>query len=87
MLKTFFIATLVVLPLAVAVGLIAYRARYFVVGVVVIVLVTMLIWAGIRVAALMDKDALSQPAEPASKPIACHERAGAQPPFRCGLGL
>jgi hypothetical protein len=85
MLKTFFIATLVVLPLAVAIGLIAYRARYFVLGVVVIVLVTMLIWAGIRVAAMMDKDALSQPREPANTPISCREPAGALPPFRCDL--
>ena len=87
MLKTFFIATLVVLPLAVALALIAYRARYFVLGVAVIVLVTMAIWAGIRVAAMVDRDALSQPAEPASKPISCHQPEGAQPPFRCGLDL
>ena len=85
MLKTFFIATLVVLPLAVALALIAYRARYFVLGLVVIILVTMAIWAGIRVAAMVDKDALSQPAEPASKPISCREPEGARPPFRCSL--
>jgi hypothetical protein len=45
----------------------------------------MAIWAGIRVAAMVDKDALSQPAEPASKPISCREPDAAQPPFRCGL--
>ena len=85
MLKTLFIATLVVLPLALAVALIAYRARYFVLGIAVIVLVTMLIWAGIRVAAMVDKNAESQPAVPAKTAIACLEPAAAEPPFRCGL--
>jgi len=85
MLKTFFITTLVILPLAVAVGLIAYRARYFVLGVAVIVLVTMLIWAGIRVAALVDKNAESEPAGPAKTSISCLATVAARPPFRCGL--
>jgi hypothetical protein len=85
MLKTLFIATLVVLPLALAVALIAYRARYFVLGIAVIVFVTMLIWAGIRVAAMVDKNAESQPAVPAKTAIVCLEPAAAEPPFRCGL--
>ncbi len=84
MLKTFFITTLVILPLAVAVGLIAYRARYFVLGVAVIVVVTMLIWAGIRVAAMVDKNAEAEPTGPAKTSISCVVAVAARPPFLCG---
>lgn len=85
MLKTLFIAALVVLPLAVAIALIAYRARYFVLGIAVIVFLVMLIWAGIRVAAMLDTSADSAPVEPARTAISCLERSVAEPPLRCGL--
>jgi len=83
MLKTFFIATLVILPLAVAMALIAYRARYFVLGIAVIILVTMVIWAGIRVAAMVDKNSEAVPSGPAN--ISCLASIDARPPLRCGL--
>ena len=85
MLKPLFIATLVVLPLAVAVALIAYRARYFVLGIAAIVFLAMLIWAGIRVAAMLDKSADSEPAGPARTSISCRAGSAAEPPLRCGL--
>jgi hypothetical protein len=85
MLKTVFIATLVVLPLAVAIVLIAYRARYFVLGIAAIVFAAMLIWAGIRVAAMFDKSADSAAPGPARTSISCLDRSAAAPPLRCGL--
>jgi hypothetical protein len=52
MLETLFISGLIVLPLGVAVILILYRARFFVVGIIGIVAILMLIWAGLRFAAM-----------------------------------
>jgi hypothetical protein len=54
MLETLFISGLIVLPLGVAVVLILYRARFFVVGIIGIVAIMMLIWAGLRFAAMFD---------------------------------
>jgi hypothetical protein len=85
MLKTFFISTLVVLPLAIAIVLIGYRARYFVVGIAAIVLLVMLVWSGIRVAAMFDSGDESQSAGPAATPIACADASGAATPLRCRL--
>jgi hypothetical protein len=85
MLKTLFIATLVVLPLAVAIVLIAYRARYFVLGIAAIVFVAMLMWAGIRIAAMFDKSTDAGSAGPARTSISCVERSAAEPPLDCGL--
>jgi hypothetical protein len=85
MLKTFFISALVVLPLGIAVALIAYRARYFVLGIAVIVLVMALVWGGIRVAAMLDEDAGSQSAGPAPTPITCVDRADGATPFHCRI--
>ena len=85
MLKTFFISTLVVLPLAVAIVLIAYRARYFVAGIAAIALLVMLVWGGIRVAAMFDSGGESQSAGPGATPIACVDPSGAVTPLRCRL--
>jgi hypothetical protein len=54
MLETLFISGLIILPLAVAVVLMLYRARFFVVGIIGIVAIMMLIWAGLRFAAMFD---------------------------------
>ena len=85
MLKTLFISALVVLPLAVAVVLIAYRARYFVLGIAAIVLLVMLIWAGIRLAAMLDSGADSEPAGPVRTSISCFDKGAVKAPLRCGL--
>ena len=85
MLETLFISTLVVLPLAVAVVLIAYRARYFVLGIAVIVLVVMVIWGGIRIAAMFDTNADTQSAGPAATPIACVDPGDAVTSLHCRL--
>jgi hypothetical protein len=55
MLETLFISGLIILPLGLAVVLILYRARFFVVGVVGIVAIMMLIWAGLWFAAMFDR--------------------------------
>jgi hypothetical protein len=85
MLKTVFIATLVVLPLGLAIALIAYRARYFVLGIAAIFLLAALMWGGIRVAAMLDESPESQSAGPASTPIACVDPDGAAMPLHCRL--
>jgi hypothetical protein len=54
MLETLFISGLIVLPLGAAVVLILYRARFFVVGIIGIVTIMMLIWAGLQFAAMFD---------------------------------
>jgi hypothetical protein len=54
MLETLFISGLIVLPLSVAVVLLLYRARFFVVGIIGIVAIMTLIWAGLRFAAMFD---------------------------------
>lgn len=85
MLKTFFISALVILPLALAVVLIAYRARYFVLGIGIIAFVVAVIWGGIRLAAMIEPDENTQSAGPAATPIACVERADAVAPLPCRL--
>ena len=54
MLETFFIWVFIILPLGVAVVLILYRARFFVVGMIVIATVMTLIWVGLRFAAMFN---------------------------------
>jgi hypothetical protein len=54
MLETLFIWGLIVVPLGIAVVLILYRARFFVVGILGMVAIMMLIWAGLRFAAMFD---------------------------------
>jgi ABC-type Na+ efflux pump permease subunit len=85
MLKTVFIATLVVLPLGLAIALIAYRARYFVLGIVGIALLAVLMWGGIRLAAMFDEAPESQSAGPAVTPIACVAADGTVMPLHCRL--
>ena len=64
MLRTLFISGLVLLPLVIAVVLIAYRARYFVLGIAAIVVLMMLIWAGLRIASMLDEGGAGRPAGP-----------------------
>jgi hypothetical protein len=85
MLKTFFIAALVILPLALAVVLIAYRARYFVLGIGVVVFVVAVIWGGIRIAAMFEPDQSTQSAGPAATPISCVVRADGIATLPCRL--
>jgi hypothetical protein len=75
MLKTLFVAILVVLPLAVAVVLIAYRARYFVLGLAVIVVIAAVIWAGIWLNVFLSADTTGQPPDGGATPIACRQEA------------
>ena len=63
MLETLFIWGLVILPLAVALVLVAYRARYFVLGIAIIVLVMMLIWGILRLAVVWSGDPIPQTTE------------------------
>lgn len=85
MLKTFFVSALVILPLALAVVLIAYRARYFVLGIGVVVFVVAVIWGGIRIAAMFEPDENPQSAGPVATPIACFDRAETVSPLPCRL--
>jgi len=48
MLETLFIWGLILLPLGIAIVLIAYRARFFILGIAGIALVLALIWAALR---------------------------------------
>lgn len=54
MLKTLFVIGFVAIPLALAFILILYRARFFLLGIGAIVLLLMLIWGGLRIAAIWD---------------------------------
>lgn len=55
MLETLFIWGLILVPLGIAVVLILYRARFFVVGILGVVAIMMLIWAGLRFAAMFEE--------------------------------
>lgn len=75
MLETLFIWSLIFVPLGIAVVLILYRARFFVVGIIGIVAIMMLIWAGLRFAAMFDDAPAGE--EPArSGPMALLDRVG-----------
>lgn len=54
MLQTLFITGFILVPLALAFVLIAYRARFFIVGVAAIALLLVLLWGGLKLAVMWD---------------------------------
>lgn len=54
MLEKLFIVGFIILPLAIAVGLIVYRARFFLIGIFVLVGFLMLVWTGLKLATVVD---------------------------------
>jgi hypothetical protein len=83
MLETLFIWGLIIIPLGIAVVLVAYRARYFVLGIGVIILVMMLIWALLRFGMMLGEDSSSGATNNESQPIACLRAEGDRPPDDC----
>lgn len=59
MLKTLFITGFIVIPLVLAFVLIAYRARFFILGVAAITLLLMLLWGGLKLAVWWDERNIS----------------------------
>jgi len=55
MLQTLFITGFILVPLALAFVLIAYRARFFIVGVAAIALLLVLLWGGLKLAVMWDE--------------------------------
>lgn len=55
MLQTLFITGFILVPLALALVLIVYRARFFIVGVAAIALLLMLVWGGLKLAVMWDE--------------------------------
>lgn len=55
MLHTMFITGFILVPLALAFVLIVYRARFFIVGVVAIVLLLVLLWGGLKLTVMWDE--------------------------------
>jgi hypothetical protein len=86
MLETLFIWGLVLLPLAVAIVLIAYRARFFFLGITLIVLVMMLIWAGLKLAIMFsdEPDPALRTTDAAIKLIACVDKERHTVFLNCG---
>jgi hypothetical protein len=70
MLTTLFVWCFVAVPLGIAVVLIAYRARFFLAGVIGIITLMMLVWAGLRFAAMFDDATAHQPMEATYGPTA-----------------
>lgn len=83
MLETLFVVGFVVLPLAIAVVLIIYRARFVVVGIAVLVAFLMLIWAVLTLSALV-RDVRSPVAPSLTMPGNCQDQ-GATPSKDCRL--
>lgn len=54
MLQTLFITGFILVPLALAFVLIAYRARFFIVGVAAIALLLVLLWGALKLAVMWD---------------------------------
>ena len=54
MLQTLFITGFILVPLALAFVVIAYRARYFILGVAAIGLLLVLLWGGLKLAVMWD---------------------------------
>ncbi|MCK0209443.1 hypothetical protein MWN33_15520 [Starkeya koreensis] len=77
MLETLFVIGFVLIPLAVAVVLILYRARFLVVGLAGIVLVLVLIWMVLKASDIVERS--FEPREPAlSMPGNCPEAVQGQ---------
>lgn len=85
MLETLFIWGLILVPLGVAVVLIAYRARYFVLGVALIILLMMLIWGALRLGIMFGESPAPLAIEMNGQPIACVGAEGDALPSGCKL--
>jgi hypothetical protein len=83
MLETLFVVGFVVLPLAIAVVLIIYRARFVVIGIAVLVAFLMLIWAILTLSTLV-RDVRSPVAPSLTMPGNCMGQ-GATPSEDCRL--
>ena len=55
MLQTLFITGFILVPLTLAFVMIAYRARFFIVGVAAIALLLVLLWGGLKLAVMWDE--------------------------------
>ena len=84
MLETLFVVGFVVLPLAIAVILIIYRARFVVIGVAVLVAFLMLIWAVLTLSTLVQ-DVRSPVAPSLTMPGNCAGQGTATPSEDCRL--
>lgn len=77
MLETLFVIGFVLIPLAIAVVLILYRARFLVIGLSAIVLVLVLIWMVLKASDIVERS--FDPGEPArSMPGNCAEAVEGQ---------
>ncbi|QJP13430.1 hypothetical protein G3545_07030 [Starkeya sp. ORNL1] len=84
MLETLFVVGFVVLPLAIAVVLILYRARFVVIGIAVLVVFLMLIWAVLTLSALV-RDVRSPGAPSLTMPGNCTDPNAAASSGDCRL--
>jgi len=84
MLETLFVVGFVVLPLAIAVILIIYRARFVVIGVAVLVAFLMLIW-GILTLSTLVQDARRPVAPSLTMPGNCAGQGTTAPSEDCRL--
>ena len=55
MLQTFFIWTFIVLPLAIAVAMMLYRSRWFILGVAAVAAVMAVVWGVLTLATSVDR--------------------------------
>lgn len=83
MLETLFVVGFVVLPLAIAVTLIIYRARFVVIGIAVLIAILMLIWAVLTLS-VMVRDVRGPVAPSLTMPGNCAE-PNATPSQDCRL--
>ena len=74
MLETLFVVGFVLLPLALAVALILYRARFVVIGIIVLIAILVLIWSVLKATDIIGRN--FHPETPArSMPGNCAEGA------------
>ena len=84
MLKTFFIWGFVVVPLAIAIALMVYRARILIVFILVLGLAAAGVWGAMRFGSSIE--AWWQGTPSSSPPDQCSGRIGGAPPAEpCGL--
>jgi hypothetical protein len=55
MLETLFVVGFVLVPLTIAVILIAYRARFVILGIVALIVLLVIIWLGLKAANIVDR--------------------------------
>ncbi|HEV7369751.1 hypothetical protein [Arenibaculum sp.] len=88
MLKTFFVWSFIAFPLAIALVWIAYRARFFLIGIMGIALVISVIWGLLRLSdvlhAATDGPAESPMVHPIVERIACSSGGTGIRPAPCG---